>query len=135
MTKLTYQYFDAGRGFLTDPNAFDGLPESDWRKSLPRYNASNIDANKKNSATFFELAAKKGCTPGQLALAWVLSRGDDVVPIPGTKSVKRIEENAKSCTLLPLSAAEIADIEASISEVVGDRYPPEMQHRNFNSRV
>ena len=84
------------------------------------------------SSRFFELAAKKGCTPAQLALAWVLACGPDVVPIPGSKSAIRIEENAKA-TEITLTPDECAEIEAVAPLAVGDRY--EGMSGTFNQRM
>ena len=81
---------------------------------------------------FFELAKKKGVTPAQLALAWVLARGPDVVPIPGTKSVARMEENAGAAAI-SLTAEECAEIEAAVPKAVGDRY--EGMQGTFNARA
>jgi aryl-alcohol dehydrogenase-like predicted oxidoreductase len=127
-------YSPLGRGFLADIAAFDSLSETDWRKSNPRFSGENYGENKKRAANFFEIAKRKGCTPAQLALAWVHSQGEDVFPIPGTKSSGRIEENANSFTVLPLSAEERKEIEDSVS-VVGDRYPATMATRSFNARL
>lgn len=127
-------YSPLGRGFLADIAALDSLSESDWRKQCPRFSGENYEENKRRASKFFEIARRKGCTPAQLALAWVQSRGDDVFPIPGTKSAKRIEENAGAFKVLPLTAEEQAEIEASIS-VVGDRYPEKMLKATFNERL
>jgi aryl-alcohol dehydrogenase-like predicted oxidoreductase len=114
-------YSPLGRGLLsatfTSP---DQLPENDWRRvGCPRFSPENIEKN--SVSKFIQIAERKGCTPAQLALAWVLSRGADVVPIPGTKSPKRLEENAKAVTVT-LTEEEIREIEASVPTPVGDRY-------------
>src|SRR3954469_20983933 len=88
-------YAPLGRGFLsgrfTSP---DELDEKDFRRSGPRFTGENLDANLKLAAKVAEIAGEKGITPAQLALAWVLSQGDDIVPIPGTKRRRYLEENA-----------------------------------------
>ena len=125
-------YSPLGRGFLADLAALDSLPANDARKTFfPRFTGELFEENKRRIAKFYDLAARKGCTPAQLALAWVHSKGDDVIPIPGTKSAKRIEENARTLSLLPLSVEEIAEIEGAVS-VVGDRYAD--MSTTFNQR-
>jgi aryl-alcohol dehydrogenase-like predicted oxidoreductase len=126
-------YSPLGRGFLTAPSALDTLDPGDWRRHTPRY--QNLEANKEKTKKFFELAAAKGCTPAQLALAWVHSQGDDVFPIPGTKSSTRIEENALAYTYVPLSEDERAIVESSIEGVVGERYDEAGMNSTFNSRL
>lgn len=127
-------YSPLGRGFLADLASLDALPETDWRKLVPRFSGEHYEENKRRIAKFYDIAARKGCTPAQLALAWVHSQGSDVIPIPGTKSAKRIEENANAFTVLPLSSVEIAEIEAGVS-VIGDRYPESMMSSTFNERL
>jgi aryl-alcohol dehydrogenase-like predicted oxidoreductase len=127
-------YSPLGRGFLADIAALDSLSETDWRKQCPRFSGENYEENKRRAAKFFEIAKRKGCTPAQLALAWVHSKGEDVFPIPGTKSAKRLEENAHAFTFLPLTADEQAEIEASIS-VVGGRYPESLASRTYDNRL
>ncbi len=124
-------YSPLGRGFLANLAALDALPASDWRKNIPRF-GEHYEENKRRVSKFYEIAARKGCTPAQLALAWVHSKGSDVVPIPGTKSARRIEENARAWTVLPLTSQEILEIEESVS-VVGDRYPETMMSDLFNT--
>lgn len=87
-------YSPLGRGFLADLSNFDSLPSNDSRASHPRFTGDNYEENKKRIQRFYDIAKRKGCTPAQLALAWVHSQGDDVFPIPGTKSSSRIIENA-----------------------------------------
>eukprot|EP01042_Synura_sphagnicola_P031080 gene31080-40018_t len=74
-------YSPLGRGFLASLAALDALPASDWRKNIPRF-GEHYEENKRRVSKFYEIAARKGCTPAQLALAWVHSKGSDVVPIP-----------------------------------------------------
>ena len=125
-------YSPLGRGFLADLAKLDSMPESDWRRTNPRFSGEAYEENKRRLAAFYDLAKQKGCTPAQLALAWVHSKGEDVFPIPGTKSTKRIEENARACALLPLSAEEQAAIENAVS-VVGNRYAG--LSSTFNNRL
>jgi len=129
-------YSPLGRGFLTALNSFENLDANDWRKNLPRFSGENLEENKKRVAQFFEIANTKGCTPAQLALAWVHAQGNDVFPIPGTKSSKRIEENARAFEVFQtLSAEEVAAIAAAVT-TVGDRYAEEGGNKStFNARV
>jgi aryl-alcohol dehydrogenase-like predicted oxidoreductase len=107
-------YSPLGRGFLTGQvrRAEEYASEGDYRSSQPRFQGENFDRNMALVETLKRLAAKKGCTPAQLALAWLLAQGPDVVPIPGTKSRARLAENAAaadvklaSCDLMALEEA------------------------------
>jgi aryl-alcohol dehydrogenase-like predicted oxidoreductase len=114
-----------GRGFLTGAiTSVDDLPADDMRRGLPRFSDGNLDRNLAIVAALRGLATEKGLTAGQLALAWVQHRGPDVVPIPGTKRRKYLEENVAACDI-ELSDAELAAIEAAApaAEVSGARYP------------
>jgi aryl-alcohol dehydrogenase-like predicted oxidoreductase len=115
-------YAPLGRGFLsgrfTSP---DDLDEKDFRRNGPRFTGENLDANLKLAAKVAEIAGEKGITPAQLALAWVLSQGDDIVPIPGTKRRRYLEENAAAVDV-ELSAEDLARIEAELPAVAGERY-------------
>jgi aryl-alcohol dehydrogenase-like predicted oxidoreductase len=115
-------YAPLGRGFLsgrfTSP---DELDAKDFRRSGPRFTGENLDANRKLAAKVAEIAGEKGITPAQLALAWVLAQGDDLVPIPGTKRRRYLEENAAAVDV-ELSAEELARIEAELPPVAGERY-------------
>src|SRR5690606_15146138 len=87
-------YSPLGRGFLTGQiRKFEDLAEDDFRRYSPRFQGENFAKNLELVERVGEIAREKGCTPGQLALAWVLSRGDDIVPIPGTKRRAYLEEN------------------------------------------
>ncbi|MGE5180503.1 MAG: aldo/keto reductase [Acidobacteriota bacterium] len=118
-------YSPLGRGFLTgrfkSPADFAA---DDFRRFNPRFQGDNFAKNLQLVAHVTELAKHKGCTPGQLALAWVLARGHDIVPIPGTKRRAYLEENV-AATQLVLSAAELAAIDevAPKGVAAGDRYP------------
>src|SRR5215468_3102330 len=118
-------YSPLGRGLLTgvidDPN---NMAESDARRRHPRFAAENISNNITLVDRFKAIAAKKDCTPGQLALTWLLAQGDDIVPIPGTKRKARLIENIGALSV-KLSAADLAEIEKAVpvGAVAGLRYP------------
>jgi aryl-alcohol dehydrogenase-like predicted oxidoreductase len=117
-------YSPLGRGFLTGRiTSPDDLAAGDFRRTNPRFSGENFQRNLDVVARVRELAEEKGCTAAQLALAWVLSRGDDVVPIPGTKNPDRLEENAGALAVT-LTAADLARIEevAPRAAFAGDRY-------------
>jgi aryl-alcohol dehydrogenase-like predicted oxidoreductase len=121
-------YSPLGRGFLTGQiRSLDDLPEDDWRRSNPRFQEEALQENLRLADRVTELAEKRGITPAQLALAWVLAKGDDVVPIPGTKSPRRLEENAAAADV-KLSPEEIEELDTAIAAdaVHGDRYPKPM---------
>jgi aryl-alcohol dehydrogenase-like predicted oxidoreductase len=118
-------YSPLGRGFLsgaiTKP---DDLAEDDFRRHNPRFQRGNLDRNLELVDRVREIAAEKAVTPGQLALAWLLHRGDDIVPIPGTKRRRYLEENAAAVEieLTPDEQAQI-DEAAPAGATAGDRYP------------
>jgi len=117
-------YSPLGRGFLTGAYAAPGdIPEGDHRRNMPRFQGENFVKNRALVDVVREVARKHGATPSQVALAWVLSRGDDVVPIPGTKRVAFVEENARALDLR-LDAADLERIEAAFPRGVaaGTRY-------------
>jgi aryl-alcohol dehydrogenase-like predicted oxidoreductase len=117
-----------GRGFLTGAvTSTKDLPADDMRRRLPRFEEGNLDTNLAIVEALRELAAEKGVTAGQLALGWVQHQGADVVPIPGTKRRKYLEENAAAATL-ELSTEDIKRIEAAApaSAVAGERYPADI---------
>ncbi len=121
-------YSPLGRGFLTGAiQKLEDLDPSDWRRTNPRFGEKALQENLKLVAAVKELAAKKAVTPAQLALAWVLAQGDDVVPIPGTKRLHYLEDNmgALAVSLTESDRKKIADRLAQIP-VVGDRYTPDM---------
>ncbi|MBB5855022.1 aldo/keto reductase [Amycolatopsis umgeniensis] len=114
-----------GRGFLTGSvTSVKDLPADDMRRGLPRFAEGNFERNMAIVEALRELAADKGVTAGQLALAWVQAQGDDVVPIPGTKRRKYLEENAAAAEL-ELSEVDIEAIEkaAPVESIAGERYP------------
>ena len=120
-------YSPLGRGFLAGRfQNSDELSEKDWRRGHPRFQADNFAKNMSMVERVKEVAVQKGCTPAQLALAWLLTRGEDVVPIPGTSSIKRLEENAASVDI-QLSDDDLAHIEqAAPHGAQGERYNEHM---------
>ena len=122
-------YSPLGRGFLAGRfRSLDDLAPDDWRRGSPRFQGENFAKNLALVDRVHELAARKGCTPSQLALAWVLAQGPDVVPIPGTSSIARLEENvaAAQVTLTPEELARLEKI-APRGVAAGARYPPGLQ--------
>jgi aryl-alcohol dehydrogenase-like predicted oxidoreductase len=116
-----------GRGFLTGTvQRAEELPANDFRRNDPRYQGANFDANVRAASAVRELAAGKGATAGQVALAWLLHKGRDIVPIPGTKRRKYLEENVGAAKVR-LSAAEMEVLDAALApgKVAGPRYNPE----------
>jgi len=118
-------YSPLGRGFLTGQiTSTDSLAPDDFRRSNPRFQGANLESNLTLLHEVQAIAHEKECTPGQLALAWVLAQGDDVVPIPGTKRRTYLQQNAEAVEL-ELSAEDLAALEeaAPIGVAAGDRYP------------
>jgi aryl-alcohol dehydrogenase-like predicted oxidoreductase len=118
-------YSPLGRGMLTGSiKSRDDLEDTDWRKHIPRFSAENFPKNLQLVDQLTALAKKKGCTPGQLTLAWILAQGDDFFVIPGTSKVKNLEENAASAQI-KLSKEEIQEIRQACekADVAGERYP------------
>lgn len=118
-------YSPLGRGFLTGRfRKPDDLPEGDRRRDFPRFQGENFEQNLRLVESVNEIAAEKGCTPAQLALAWVLAQGEDIVPIPGTKRRTYLEQNAGALGV-ELTAADLARIDrvARPEAVAGTRYP------------
>jgi aryl-alcohol dehydrogenase-like predicted oxidoreductase len=115
-------YSPLGRGFLsgrfTSP---DELDEGDFRRHGPRFTGENLQANQALADKVREIAEGKGVTPAQLAIAWVLAQGDDLVPIPGTKRRSYLEENAAAVDV-ELTDEDLARINAELPEAAGDRY-------------
>jgi aryl-alcohol dehydrogenase-like predicted oxidoreductase len=113
-----------GRGFLAGGvKRAEEYPEGDFRRGDPRYQGENFDANVRAASAVRELASRKGATPGQVALAWLLHKGDDIVPIPGTKRRKYLEENVAAAELR-LTRDELAALDAALApdKVAGPRY-------------
>ena len=118
-------YSPIGRGFLTGAlKTRDDFAEDDFRRHSPRFSAENFDKNLELVAMVESLAGRKGCTAAQVALAWLLAQGDDVVPIPGTKRVKYLEQNVAALTV-HLSAEEFAEVNSIFppGAASGARYP------------
>lgn len=115
-------YSPLGRGFLsgrfTSP---DQLDEGDFRRNGPRFTGENLEANLELARKIASLAEEKAITPAQLAIAWVLAQGEDIVPIPGTKRRKYLEQNAGAAEV-QLTDEDVRRIEAELPEVAGDRY-------------
>ena len=103
----------------------EDYPEGDYRRGDPRYQGENFDANVRAAGAVRDVAAKRGAQPGQVAIAWLLAKGPDVVPIPGSKSRAHLEENAGAADVL-LSAEELAALDAALTaeKVSGPRYNP-----------
>ena len=122
---LFVAYSPLGRGFLTGQiQSRDDLAQDDWRRNLPRFSEESFGQNLALVKEVEALAAKKGCTAAQLALAWVLTRGDHVVCIPGTRSAERLDENAAAAEVT-LGADDLAALDAILppGAAEGTRYP------------
>lgn len=118
-------YSPLGRGFLTGSiTSPESLPDDDYRRTAPRFQQEHFAANMRLVESVRAIAAEKGCTPAQLALAWVLSRGDDVVPIPGTTRAERLDENRGALDVV-LTTDDLAALDAVFPRDVasGQRYP------------
>jgi len=117
-----------GRGFLTGTaKRAEEYPDDDFRRGDPRYQGKNFDANMRAASAVQELARRKDATPGQIALAWLLHKGDDVVPIPGTKRRKYLEENI-AAVAIELSPEEMSELDRALppEKVAGPRYNESM---------
>jgi aryl-alcohol dehydrogenase-like predicted oxidoreductase len=122
-------YSPLGRGFFSSgPKMVDNLSDQDFRKYMPRFQPENLEQNAAIFERVSELASRKGCTPSQLALAWVHHQGSDVCPIPGTTKIENLKQNigALSVKLTPEEMTQLESF-ASADAVKGDRYPPAMQ--------
>ena len=126
-------YSPLGRGMLTgaykSPSDFE---EGDFRLLSPRFSEENFPKNLKLVDEIGKIAKKKGCTPSQLTLAWLMKQGEDIIPIPGTKKIKYLEENMKALEV-KLTKEEEEEIRKVVdaAEVHGDRYPEAMMGRLF----
>jgi aryl-alcohol dehydrogenase-like predicted oxidoreductase len=117
-------YSPLGRGFLTGQiRSIDDLPEDDWRRSNPRFQEDALRENLQLADRVKEIAGARGIAPAQLALAWVMAKGDDIVPIPGTKRTSYLEQNAAAADV-ELSAEDVAALDQAVSQhtVAGGRY-------------
>jgi aryl-alcohol dehydrogenase-like predicted oxidoreductase len=113
-----------GRGFLTGTaKRAEEYPESDYRHGDPRFQGVNFDQNMQAAARVHEIASRKGATPGQIALAWLLHRGDDLVPIPGTKRRSYLEDNAGAVNVA-LTSDDMRQLDEALKAeaVSGPRY-------------
>jgi aryl-alcohol dehydrogenase-like predicted oxidoreductase len=120
-------YSPLGRGFLTGAiRNVEQLAPNDWRRSNPRFKDENFDTNQRLVAAIAVIAAEKDVTPAQLALAWLLHQGNDIVPIPGTRRTERLDENA-AATRIDLSDNDLQRIEQTLARthIAGARYPQE----------
>jgi aryl-alcohol dehydrogenase-like predicted oxidoreductase len=121
-------YSPLGRGFLTGAiQKVSDLDATDWRRTNPRFAEEALRANLGLAEIVKDLAAKKGCTPAQFALAWVLAQGNDIIPIPGTKRLRYLEDNM-SALAVTLTEQDLKDTDVRFREmaVAGERYSPEM---------
>ncbi|KAM0882618.1 hypothetical protein ACQ4PT_032215 [Festuca glaucescens] len=117
-------YSPLGRGFLSSgPKLLDTFPDDDFRKNLPRFQPKNMEKNAAIYERVSEMAARKGCTSSQLALAWVHHQGSDVCPIPGTTKIQNFNQNVRALSV-KLTPEEMAELEsyAAMDLVQGDRY-------------
>ncbi len=123
-------YSPLGRGFLTGTVEVEALGANDRRRDMPRFQGDNLRRNQRLLETLKRLAAKESCTPAQLALAWLLSRRDFIVPLPGTKQRRWLEENVAAADRSP-SRETLAALEAAFppNAAAGDRYPEPMMKR------
>jgi aryl-alcohol dehydrogenase-like predicted oxidoreductase len=116
-------YSPLGRGFLTGKiDSVETLAPNDYRRTHPRFVGENMEKNRKLLEHVKQVAQKKGCTPGQLAIAWVMAQGDDVVPIPGTKRITRLEENAGAADV-SFTVDEMQELNDLAKDAAGTRYP------------
>jgi len=116
-----------GRGFLTgNVKRAEEYPPEDYRHSDPRYEGENFDANMRAAAVVRDIGSDHGATPGQVALAWLLHKGDDIVPIPGTKQRGHLEDNAAAVNV-SLTAEEMAQLDDALApeKISGPRYTPQ----------
>ncbi|MFG2169546.1 aldo/keto reductase [Micromonospora chersina] len=119
-------YSPVGRGLLTGAiTSREQLADDDWRRTVPRFADGNLDANVRLVEAVREVAAEIGCTPAQAALAWLLAQGDDILPIPGTRRVRYLTENAAAADLR-LTPEQQARLRAAVpaGSVAGERYTP-----------
>lgn len=118
-------YSPVGRGLLTGQiKSYDDLPEDDFRRITPKYSRENFSKILDLVAKFGIIAKKHDCTVGQVGLAWLLAQGDDIIPIPWTRTIKYLDENTRAIDVR-LSKDEVEEIRkyAEETELIGDRYP------------
>ncbi|KAK2966157.1 hypothetical protein RJ640_026808 [Escallonia rubra] len=115
-------YRPLGKGFFAvGPKVAESLTENDFRRTAPKFQGENLEHNRTAYERVKEMAEKKGCTPSQLALAWVLHQGNDVVPIPGTTKIENFNENIRALSE-SLTPQEMAELEKIASLIKGERY-------------
>ena len=115
-------YSPLGRGFLTgEIKSYEDIPEDDYRRNDPRYQGENFAKNMELVDVVKDIARSKNAAPGQIALAWLLAQGEDIVPIPGTKRLKYLEENAASAAI-SLTSDDLARLNALATQTAGPRY-------------
>jgi aryl-alcohol dehydrogenase-like predicted oxidoreductase len=117
-----------GRGFLTGTaKRAEEYPEGDYRRGDPRFQGANFDANVRAASVVREVATRRGASPGQISLAWLLHKGDDLVPIPGTKRRRYLEENVRAAEIA-LDSADLSQLDAALPPevVAGPRYDDRM---------
>ncbi|CAF1325508.1 unnamed protein product [Adineta steineri] len=126
-------YSPLGKGFLTGRyKSPDDFGERDMRPLMPRFSKENFPKNLELVDQLTAIAKKKGCTSGQLVLAWILAQGDDFIPIPGTANIKNLEENIAAAQI-KLSKEEVQEIRDACekADIKGERYPPQFSHHLF----
>jgi aryl-alcohol dehydrogenase-like predicted oxidoreductase len=122
-------YSPLGRGFLTASfDSIDDIPPDDYRRNSPRFQGENFERNRQQLKRIETLAAARGVSPAQLALAWVLAQGKDIIPIPGTKRRRYLEENVAAVDL-KLTPGELKELTKAFESVAGTRYPESQMHR------
>jgi aryl-alcohol dehydrogenase-like predicted oxidoreductase len=122
-------YSPLGRGFLTASfESIDDIPLDDYRRNTPRFQGQNFERNRQQVKKIETMASARGLTPAQLVLAWVLAQGNDVIPIPGTKRRRYLEENAAAVDII-LTAGELKQLNGFFDSVAGTRYPESQMHR------
>lgn len=125
-------YSPLGRGFLTGKiKSMNDLEENDWRRHGPRFRGENFEKNLEIVEVVEQIADDKGVKPSQIALAWLLQKGDWVVPIPGTKRIQYMIENAEAVNV-QLTDKEVNKLDVLSQEVAGPRYPEAFMHTLFN---
>jgi len=130
-------YSPLGRGFLTGQlKSRADIMEGDFRLMLPRFSEENFSKNLDLVNWLTQLAEKKGCTSGQLALAWLLKQGENVIPIPGTRQLKHLEENIEALNVT-LSSEEVQEIRemALTADVRGERYPAKLLTQSYADTI
>jgi aryl-alcohol dehydrogenase-like predicted oxidoreductase len=128
-------YSPLGRGILSKTFASTAeLSETDWRRTQPRMEQSNLQANLSAADRLAEAAKTKGIPPATLAIAWVLAQGSEIFVIPGSKAVVRLEQNVAGAHVA-LSAEEAASLAALVGDAVGERYDARSSASTFNARV